>query len=319
MTPTDKPASQSNEVFCPYVKDILASRAFHPYRMADQYEQLQQTSGIDFSSCIRVLKLLPVFLDGTPHKSIRKQMALRMQATKADQEAAVIAQLDVLLARHFGQSGEIDLVDDFATPLWRSLSRSILQRDDALLNVVDDIPLLFFASLSLNKRKQINSAITACIDKYGDEIIIDMALASLGVKPFVGSLALSFYDAIEKNCGRLLGTYTLGEKFGKSSLNFVDRIASQSIDVGGKTYAKGQRVRCVTQSSQYSDTENTGLLYGAGNHICLGKAIAQFALTYLNNACKQYPCVITPVSVHMLSDQEPFAMPKHLRVAINVN
>lgn len=306
------------QLMCPHANAVLASRDFHPYRMADQYRLLQQNTGLNFEAAIRVLALLPVFLDGAEHKRMRKHMAQRMQASKTQQEEAVERTLTALFEQYFRRSGELDLVDHFATPVWTALSTSILQNDDPRLRVVDDIPLLFYTSLSFNKRKQINARIQACIDTYGTAIVPDLALASLGTKPLVGSLALSFYAAIERNQESLWGSYHLGATYAHSSLNFVDRYAKQDATIAGQHYRAGQRLRCVTQSSSYSAAENAVTLYGGGSHICLGKAIAQYTLAAINRLSADYPCRLTPLRAQYYTDREPFLMPQQLAVAVHV-
>ncbi len=114
-------------IMLPDAKEIIMSKEFHSYNMADKYREMQSRSGIDFSASIRLIETLPIFMDGEAHRINRKKMALLIASTKSEQEKEARNTIDKLLQKFFTNRCELDLVSDFARPLWHSVAVKISQ------------------------------------------------------------------------------------------------------------------------------------------------------------------------------------------------
>lgn len=306
------------EITFPGAKDVIFSDDFATYDMAEKYRRLQARSGIDFSASIVVLEKLPLFMNGGAHREMRKKMATQVAATKSAQMQAVKDTTDNLLTTFFTSNQTIELVEDIAEPLWQSVSRKIASFDGSVVDIANQLPDLFFPTISIRKRESINNRLAAILDDMGEEGILQIALITLGARPYTGSIALSLYDAIANNPSGRLADIDLGAGFKKSSLTYVDRIAKADVCIEAQQFSAGQRARCITQSSAYSEQQNFESLYGFGKHLCLGRPISQFTFDYLKEKLRQYDCLVKAESMTMKKNTSPFTMPLHANVSVKV-
>ncbi len=303
-------------------KAIILSPEFETYSMADRYRELSRRAEIDFSAVIKFLEWLPVFIDGEDHQRIRKVMGKQISRTKENQNAAIQQSLDNLFYRCFRPAAQIDLVADFAQPLWRSISASIAPRDERTLDLVDEIPALFSPILSIRERAKINEKIGAFLQNNSgaedeDESLILLCLASLGARPFVGSLSLSLYEVFRSNPNLPMRELSWPETFPSSSLTFVDRMCQATADYSGLKVEKGERVRCITQSPSYSVDENRRALFGFGAHTCLGKSVSERAWSLVVDRLSKSDLRAECVSIEMSPHDDPFKMPVTIEIRLH--
>src|SRR6266567_4739924 len=107
---------------------VIRSQAFKQYSMADQYRELKRRTGLNFEATIQLLDFLPVFIDGEEHIKNRKMMARRMAASKNLQEEVAATKINSLFQNLFFPPREIELLSEFAQPLWQEISASIVDR-----------------------------------------------------------------------------------------------------------------------------------------------------------------------------------------------
>ena len=302
-------------------KAIILSPDFKTYSMAERYRELSQRTGFDFSAAIRLLECLPVFIDGENHQRIRKVMAKQISRTKDCQLAAVRQTLTDLVDRGFRPIAELDLVANFAQPLWRSISASIVPRDTELLNLVDDIPALFSPALSIRERAKINERIARFLQDNAeaddaDDRLIMLCLASLGARPFVGTLGLSLYELFRTNPAARMCDIVWPPLFPSSSLTYVDRICVNASEYEGIHIKDGERVRCFTQSSSYSSADNRQALFGFGAHTCLGKQISERTWSLITETFSKSELRAECLGIEMNPHDDPFQMPASIKVKL---
>jgi cytochrome P450 len=151
---------------CASAEAIIRSPAFAPLSMQEQYVAIATRTGLDLSATIRMMAFLPPFMRGEEHLRVRREMASRVLLSGRAQRAAVRNVSATLVETLFRDGAEIDLVADFAHPLWRSLSFAILGGaeiwpDGDPVALADQIPSLFATATSLIRRKAIDDAIAA--------------------------------------------------------------------------------------------------------------------------------------------------------------
>ncbi len=279
--------------------------------MADQYRQLQAHTGYDFSAAIKLLEHLPVFMDGDHHMRVRKAMARQIAGSQKCQFSAAVEKLDDLIATKLLPATKIDLVADFAGPLWWAVSSSIVLRSPATVRLVDDIPGLFNPILSLSKRLDISKRIDAVLRLAGEdaeEELILMGIATLGARPFAGSISLSLYEIIQKNAGKQFSDIAWPEIFPATSLRFVDRICLNPVTIGDNSFEAGEWVRCFAQRGDYTREENNAALFGFGVHSCLGKSISERVWKLVTEKLSQLPLSATPLDLVISLHTDPFYM-----------
>ena len=246
-------------------KSVILSEEFTTYSMADRYRELSRRTGLDFAASIKLLDNLPVFIDGAKHLKIRKVMAKRISETNSRQLLACQEALATLCSTLFRTGVQLELVSDFCQPLWRAISSAIVPRNESILALVDAIPALFSPHLSIRERAKINAQIAAFLDTYcthSDEDLLLLCLASLGARPFVGTLALSIWEAFQSRPGAKMSEMHWEPSFTSSSLTFVDRIYSAPSARCPHAFDRGERVRCYTQTNKYTAEENRMALFG---------------------------------------------------------
>lgn len=293
------------------VRDILKSDGFPAYPMIEVYESIQSKTGLDFNASLRLLRCLPLFLAGQRHQHVRKGMAVRLASVQAAQRSAVKREVKAIAAI-FVPGAEIDLIGGVALPLWRATSQCILPREGDLATLIENITTLFYPTLSLRKRLQINDGIQRFIDRYGDEAgeeLIMLSMAALGARPFVGSFALSLYDIAVNAGARPLSQIDWPAALPSSSLRFVDRTVAHDTTRHGQNFKAGDRLRCHTHESIYQGHSNVEALFGYGAHVCLGRTISEFCWRTLGESLGQLNVTLLPVTCRMDTHTEPFTMP----------
>jgi len=303
-------------------KAIILSPDFETYSMADRYRELSRRTAIDFSASIKLLEHLPVFINGENHQRIRKIMAKQVSRAKESQLAAVQQSLGNLFKHCFRPAAKIDLVADFAQPLWRSISASIVPSDENLLDLVDEIPELFSPLLSIRVRAKINDKIGVFLQSNSgaedeDELLILLCLASLGARPFIGTLSLSLYEVFRNHPELRMRELSWPATFPSSSLTYVDRICMTAADYTGFKFEKGKRVRCVTQNPSYSVDENRRALFGFGAHTCLGKSISERVWTLIAERLSKSELRAECLSIEMSPHGDPFKMPVKIEIRLH--
>jgi|ThiBiot_300_plan_2_1041538.scaffolds.fasta_scaffold27717_1 hypothetical protein len=300
-------------------KAVILSAEFTTYSMADRYRELSDRTKLDFSAAIQLLDHLPVFLDGEKHQKIRKLMAKRISETKDSQFAASQATLLALCTSLFRPGSEIDLVADFCQPLWHSISSVIVPCSETMLELVDAIPALFSPHLSIRERAKINARIAAFLEAHcahSDDNLLLLCLASLGARPFVGTMGLSIWEALQAHPGAKMSEMAWPSMFSSSSLTFVDRVVSSPSERCPHSLETGDRVRCFTQSRLYSPAENRMALFGFGAHTCLGKSISEKVWKLVVAAFSQIDLRVDCRSIDMSPHNDPFQMPASIKVAL---
>jgi hypothetical protein len=291
---------------------VIKSERFETYSMAARYRELGQRTGINFDAIVQLMDFLPVFIDGERHINIRRSMARRVASSKSLQEAAVSDTIRSLVEKLFVPPNDVELSSQFAQPLWRAISASIVERSDGMLDLIDEIPSLFYPTLSIRDRIKINAKLASFLDAdraNQDERLTNLGLAVLGSRPFVGSVALSIYEVVARNAGKNSNEITWPEFFPASSLSFVDRICKDNTRIDDWQFDAGSRIRCYTQDPTYSPEQNNAALFGFGRHTCLGKGISEFAWGTLVERLAQIDAILVPLSIQITEHTEPFSMP----------
>jgi cytochrome P450 len=291
---------------------VIKSERFETYSMAARYRELGQRTGINFDATVQLMDFLPVFIDGERHRDIRRSMARRVAYSKSLQETAVSDTIRSLVEKLFVPPNDVELSSQLAQPLWRAISASIVERSDDMLELVDEIPSLFYPTLSIRDRVKINGKLASFLDAdraNQAERLTNLGLAVLGARPFVGSVALSVYDVVARNAGRNSNDITWPEIFPASSLCFVDRICKDNIRIDNWQFDAGSRIRCYTQDATYLPEQNTASLFGFGRHTCLGKGISEFVWSRLVERLAQIDAILVPLNLQLAEHTEPFSIP----------
>ena len=298
---------------------VIKSESFDTYSMAARYRELGQRTGINFDAIVQLMDFLPVFINGERHRDVRRSMARLLASSKSLQEKATTEAIGVLLEKLFVAPSDVELVSQFAQPLWRAISASIMERSDDMLDLIDEIPSLFYPTLSIRQRIKINEKLANFLETDRTNLherMTRLGLAVLGAKPFVGSVALSVYDVVVRNAGRNSNQIEWPNVFPAASLRFVDRICKHDVQIAHHRFDAGTRIRCHTHDATYPPEHNDASLFGFGRHTCLGKGTSEFAWTTLVADLTKLDAILVPLGIQMAEFTEPFFMPAIARIGL---
>jgi len=298
---------------------VIRSEVFTAYPMADQYRELKRRTGLNFDATIEFMDLMPLFDDGEEHLRKRRMMARKLAASKSAQEEAVTSKMNSLIQHLFLPPKEIELLSEFAQPLWREISASIVDPSEEILDLVDELPSLFYPTWSIRERMKTNEKLRTFLDARRsniDQALCDLSLAFLGARPFVGSVVHSLYQVVSLNAGKKSSAINWPETFPASSLIFVDRICERDTRIDSHQFNAADRVRCHIQDGSYSAEQNREMLFGLGHHACLGKGISEFSWKLLTRHLSRLDAILEPIGCEVTTTTEPFVMPLAARIAV---
>ena len=305
------------------VQALLRDETHVPLSMAHTYRMISQRLKVDFSASIRLLDVLPVFIHGDKHKAIRKQMATQMASKRGAQEQAARTLIEQL-GQRVTPDQPAELISGWVHPLWRHINGLDSDVDDDLFGFIVDAPQLFNMKSTLRERLKINAWIERFIaldESTADDRLVELGQSVLGFTPLSATLTLSLHHVFASNLGKPLCDISYPALFPKSAVQTTDRYQSG-------TPQEADLVRCVIHSPHRTTEQNGATLYGVGEHVCLGRPLANAVWSMLTAKLLRMPhrvlaCNLTmerpePVSredyLHVI---EPFQRPVSLCVTFS--
>ena len=298
---------------------VIASHAFKAYPMADRYRELEARLGRDFGSSIELLEAMPIFVDGALHKARRKLFSRRLSLFKQVQLDAASEFGSEFSATTLQPGRAFDLLIEFARPLFHRLVRVCVPESsiqEEVIEVIEDIPLLFSPVTPLKQRIELNKRLAKLTASAEPDLIQDIALLSIGLRPLTGSLALSLHAIFSAQRGVVMSEMQWPDELPCSALHDVDRIAMYQLTLGQDEFFADERVRCPVYSQKWSDRERTAMMFGAGTHRCLGQSLSEklWRLTVeIFAGCK---LLVEVRPLEFVGDHQPFHLPSKCQIEL---
>jgi cytochrome P450 len=298
-------------------REVIGSRAFRAYAMADAYRDIARRTGQNFDAAIALLDRLPTFMAGERHKQVRRAMARQNEASKPAQVEAAAAFLADFAATTMQPSRTVDLLGDFARPLFRAMAgaaSALGPLDNETFSLIERVPALFSSMTPLKDRLETNAMIESVLGRAGPNAIDDVSLLVLGIYPLTGSIALTLHDAIRANPGLALAQVRWPDWFSHTALHYVDRVCREPVSAGGQDYTPGDRAHCFIRHSSWSNAQNRAMTYGSGSHLCLGRALSEQVWTMVTTTFAQSALHASAGEMPIRTDSEPFRLPARAMV-----
>jgi hypothetical protein len=275
--------------------------------------------GHDFGPAIALLERLPTFMDGDPHAAMRQAMARIFGAIRQPQLAAAREVLAEFAATRLQPGVSCDLMEDLSRPLFRAMTKvAVAARSlpDEVAALIDEVPLLFSPVTAMKKRLEINARLAPLIAEHGVDILNDIGLMALGVRPLTGGLARSLHATIESHQGELLSAMAWPERIIFSPVTFVDRMCLEPVTLGGEAFAAREHLRCEIQVAAWTPEQRQVTMFGVGAHLCLGRPISEQIWTLCTALFAAQDLRATAGPLAMRQGSDPFALPAHCPIAI---
>ncbi len=305
---------------------FIKSEDYVPNNVADTYRLLSKRMALDFSPTIRLIEAMPLLMHGERHKFVRKQMAVGIASHKQQHEELAQAFIDQL--SHLVPPGQtVEWLSGVLQPLWFAMKGGESNPHAAFLDVIRQAPLLFNIKTRLRDRLAINERIRAFIEF--DEATADARLISLGenvlgMTPFVMTFAQSLHAIFCEHIGTPLSAIDWPSQPISSAVLSTERhVLPEAQAPSGCP----RSVLCVLQGPQRTPEQNLRLLYGAGEHACLGRALSNTVWSMLTTALSRLPCAVQSSHIQMIrpfpsteadyrSMEEPFHRTQRLEVLL---
>jgi hypothetical protein len=213
----------------------------------------------------------------------------------------------------------LDLMDDFARPLFRAMTRvAITARalPDSALDLIDDIPWLFSPYTPLKQRLEINARLAELIGQHGEAILADLGAMALGARPLTGSLAGSLHAVVAAHPGERLGAMPWPAQLSFGPVTYVDRICQEGASLAGDNFAAGERLRCEIQSADWTPEQRQATMFGAGAHLCLGRPISELVWIRVVELFAAQDLRATAGPITMKQGSDPFELPAHCPITL---
>lgn len=261
------------------ILSILKDRSFVVVDFRGETRRLAEGLGLDLRATEAMFDQLPLAQEGAEHSSTRRRGA---QAIKRSSSEAIDRFAEVLEPRvrsSFARNDAFNIVSEVLAPSLQALIVALsglqIEADDE-----DTSPsLIFDRMLSVNRRKRIDRRIDAAIRGRAtgcpiDEATMSAAIAVVGSDSLLGALTESFVHEVEGNPERRLSEFVWSDKLPRTGVPYVDRIATKPTALAGSRVEPGQRLRLFLDALRLSGGDETDYYFGAGRHVCLGKAVS---------------------------------------------
>lgn len=300
-------------------RTIVASRSFGAWRMADGYRELSSRFGHNFAPAIALLERLPTFMDGDPHSAMRQTMARIFGAIRQPQLTAARDFLVAFGAAKLRPGQRIDLMDDLSRPMFRSMTKvatAVRDLPDSVLDLIDELPLLFSPFTALKHRLALNDRIGAIIAERGSDILCDIGLLVLGVRPLTGGLARSIHATVASHPQAQFSAMNWPERIILSPVTYVDRLCLEPVTLAGESFAVGEHLRCQIQVAEWTAEQRQSTMFGVGAHLCLGRPISEQIWTFAVELFAGQALRASAGPVEMKPGSDPFDLPAHCPIVI---
>jgi cytochrome P450 len=248
-----------------------------------RHEELARRFGLEFPNLIYVFHHLPLALEGTAHRDIRRRMADLLGRKRDDLSAAAPA----LVERWFsglGHPGEFDVVRQAIEPMIAGVMTILTGVDLSAEPTLWRISSVFDRLIGVRKRVEQERAVARLRAIIGeaigpnaapdDEAVI-ISFLILGRDSLGGTLGESLYRLFAAHPGERLADIEFPAIPNETGVPYVERVVARPFDYGGTAFHEGDRVRLQTQAFAYSGNAADRMrIFGVGLHACLGKRLS---------------------------------------------
>ena len=303
-------------------RKIISTREFHAYNMAEKYIELSARTGMEFDAVIQLLQHLPLFLNEDNHKYQRRALAGIYASSRVQQQKNVDETLIKINQAIQLCEGDLDVLSEISYPIWGAVTSGLSNHFSLDAQLISELPELFFPNLSLRRRKDLNDRLQKELNKIADKeleyFLQTIAVLTLGVRPLVHSLTLSIHKIAKQNSQKCLSSIEYPKTYADSSLRFIDRIASQDIDVNGIIRSCGEHFRCISFDEAYAEKDNAKYIFGAGGHVCLGRPISDYIWQGIIEVLQSSKKIISPGALE-ITEREPFLIAEACSINLRSN
>jgi cytochrome P450 len=300
--------------------------AVAPY-IAAYEEMARRHPDYAFANLLFAFKYIPLCLNGDEHKVARRKIAEYMIARKA----AVSAATPGIVDRWFGAIAareQIELMTEVIQPLVKEVLGTLNQIDEDSRDLIRSASAVFDRMMGAKKRRELDhelAKIRAAIKRgrgsslSEDEEGFSLALIILGNDTLCGTLAESLHQVFVASDGHLLNEIEYPATPTATGVPFVERIVTEPFECEGITLQRGDRIRILFQSFQYTDkVADRTRFFGAGIHTCLGRQLSLEIWSLVTRALSKMNVRVALLDYVLRDSDYVFAYPSRFLIELKV-
>ena len=260
--------------------EILKARDLDVVPYAPRVGALADRLGLDLSATLDALNAVPLCLPRDRHSEARRDMAGLIAAQAEPLRAA----LPGLVARHFApltRPGRVDAMAGVVAPAVAEVI-SILVGMSVTVEEGSHISRIFSQTLGVARRKRMDEELARLQRRLRDQfpaaddrtLGLKLSLLILGRDAMMGTFGCSLED-MARRAGGGWSALAWPETPPRTGVPYIDRIALGDVTVGGRPVDKGETIRAALADYEKADDPRLRLsFFGAGAHLCLGRALS---------------------------------------------
>lgn len=304
------------------ILSILGDKRFEVVNLKNETRRLSRRLQVDLRATEDLLDKLPLGQEGPQHTATRRSAALAIKKS-SDNALKQFAEIIGEKARNAFESDEtINIVSEVFAPSVRELMSSLSGVWIDVQDEADSLSQIFDRMLSVNRRKSLNKQIASELARHstgiqGDDATLRTGLSFVGADSILGALTESFIYEIERNVGKRMSQIEWSDKMPMTGVPYVERIITETAVVADTQIEKGQRVRLYLDAFQPNCPSHPDSYFGAGRHVCLGKALSLNAWRILTAALGRIDKRVHVIDVQYRKSDFLFNTPNIVEVAID--
>ncbi|GHF52392.1 hypothetical protein [Seohaeicola zhoushanensis] len=260
--------------------DILKARDLDVVPYAARVAGLSERLGIDLSVTVDALNAIPLCLPRDRHAEARRDIA----AMIAGRNEVLRAELPHIVRRHFArltETGRVEVMREAVAPAVAELI-SLLVGMPIGVEDTNHVSRIFSQSMGVARRKtleaelgRLNAQLRATFpSSSARELGLKLSLMILGRDAMMGTFGCSL-AAMAQAAEAGWNSLDWPDLPPRTGVPYIDRVANADVMIGEQPVAKGQPVRAHLADFEASDDPRLRLsFFGAGAHLCLGRALA---------------------------------------------
>lgn len=279
-----------------------------------------------FPNLIFAFKYIPMCLNDEEHKASRRRFAEYI-ASRKQTMTAIVPQL---IERWFGglQPGQtVELMTEAIEPLVKDVLGALNGTDAEGRALIRSASAVFDRMMGWKRRRELDDElakmrrlIRKALGPEGSEEDEGMRLSLfiLGNDALAGSFGESLHRIFVANRGRKLSEINYPTTPTATSVAFVERFVGDAFEYGGVALGKGERLRFMLQSFEYSaDPSDRLRMFGAGIHVCLGRQLSLDVWSKLVEKLSRIDARVDVLDYELRDEDYVFTHPSRLSIALS--
>ena len=307
------------------VEAMLQSRSFDVVTLHTAYESFQNISSQPFPNIIFALRHIPLGLNDEAHRDIRRRMAELIARRRTEMTRSIPGLVEKWLGP-IETRDEVELIGEVLSPLVHDFICLLTETRLSDAAAARRVSMVFDRMIGLRTRREleveivsVRAAIRASLGPDAPEVEegLRLALFALGNDALIGTIGESLHHIIDAHPGVRVDAIPFPDWPVETGVPFVERIATEPVEIGGVKLSPGERVRVLMQGFAYSpDPADRERIFGAGVHSCLGRQMSVELWRAIVARLSRMPVSAEVVDHALREDNYVFTCPARLMLRI---